>query len=623
MSSSKVPWVQDIFGGTMIAVRVWGVGAIIAIAASSIVAAPASAADEAEASYIVELAPAASVDQVSSEVLDGDEPTETYSDLLNGFAAELTPSEVAELESSPEVVAVYEDFPVSVGTTQSDAPWNLSRLDESTAPADAFYTYPDSAGSGTRIYIVDTGIAPNAAQFGSRLLSGVTTIADGRGTTDCNGHGTHVAGTAASASYGVAKQALVVLVRVFGCSGDATINAVLQGLEWIVTNHPAGTPGIVNLSLGSNGTIPANQDLLSQEINDMANLGFVMVVAAGNSNADACSYSPSRAANALTVGATQTNDSRASFSNFGTCLDVFAPGTSIRSLQWNSPSGSMLMQGTSMAAPHVAGIAALAWGASPSSTASAISAQVVAQAIPDVVTNQGAGSTRSLSSIATLNAGAVEYPTTPGAVAMLRLYFASGAAAGPLGTPNSALTGVTCAQNATSCRIDFANGIISWGSSTGAFSILNPFAPYWTTGSNSTALGSPTATATPWTAGGVSGNLQNFQRGMVLSSTTTGTFAVLNGPIRNTWGSYGGSGGSLGWPIGDQITTASGFEQAFQRGTIYASTSGSGGVLSGAIATYWTTGSNSTALGSPTATATPWTAEIGRASRRERVWYLV
>lgn len=387
----------------MVARRAVGVGAIIALSVSSVVGVPAVASVEAESSFIVELAPSASVDEVSTEVLDGEKPTETYGDVLNGFAAELTPSEVAELESSPDVVAVYEDFAVSVGATQSDAPWNLSRLDQATVPADSMYTYPDSAGSGTRIYIVDTGIAPNAAQFGSRLLPGVTTILDGQGTNDCNGHGTHVAGTAASTTYGVAKQAFVVPVRVFPCSGGTPISTVIAGLDWIVANHPAGTPGIVNLSLGSDTAIPANEDLLSQQVDEMANQGFVMVVAAGNSNANACSYSPSRAANALTVGATQTNDSRASFSNFGACVDLFAPGTSIRSLQWNNPAGSMLMQGTSMAAPHVAGIAALALASNPGRTSAETANDLVSNALPGGVTSAGAGSPNRLSSVGWLS----------------------------------------------------------------------------------------------------------------------------------------------------------------------------------------------------------------------------
>lgn len=189
----------------MVARRVVGIGAIVALSVSSLVGMPAVATVETEAPFIVELAPSASVDEVSTDVLNGEQPTETYGEVLNGFAAELTPSEVAELESSPDVVEIYEDFEVSVGATQSDAPWNLSRLDQATAPADSIYAYPDSAGSGTRIYIVDTGIAPNAAQFGSRLLPGMTTISDGQGTNDCNGHGSHVAGTAASTTYGVAK----------------------------------------------------------------------------------------------------------------------------------------------------------------------------------------------------------------------------------------------------------------------------------------------------------------------------------------------------------------------------------------------------------------------------------
>jgi subtilisin family serine protease len=385
-------------------VRAVGVLSVTAAVVSSLVGVTtvpvAVPAAEPTSAFIVELAPGETALDVSSEIaenLNTDiQIDETFDTLLDGFSAELTPSEVQALQARPDVLAVYPDLPVSINATQTDAPWNLSRLDQSTAPADATYTYPDSAGSGARIYVVDTGVSANPAQFGSRLLPGFTAISDGNGTADCNGHGTHVAGTVASTTYGVAKQASIVPVRVFGCTGSALTASVLAGLDWIAANHPAGTPGIVNLSLGSADPVTTTTDPLTTAVNTMSDRGFVMVVAAGNSNANACTYSPARAAKALTVGATTASDARAGYSNFGSCIDLFAPGSDIRSLQWNNPSGSTVMSGTSMAAPHVAGVAALVWGEGPSATASAVQSSTVADAVAGSVSSPGLGSPNGL-----------------------------------------------------------------------------------------------------------------------------------------------------------------------------------------------------------------------------------
>jgi subtilisin family serine protease/putative cell wall-binding protein len=361
-------------------------------------------AAEPTSAFIVELAPGETALDVSSEVAEDlrtyIEIAETFDTLLNGFSAELTPSEIEALQASPEVLAVYPDLPVSINAPpQTDAPWNLSRLDEDRAPADSTYNYPASAGSGARIYVVDTGVAANSAQFGSRLLPGFDAISDGDGRTDCNGHGTHVAGTVASTTYGVAKQASIVPVRVFACDGTAFTSSVIAGLDWIAEDQPDGTPGIVNLSLGSADPVPVADDLLSTAVNKMSDLGFVMVVAAGNSTADACDYSPSRAAKTLTVAATTAADARASYSNFGACVDLFAPGSSIESLQRSDPLGSTVKSGTSMAAPHVAGVAALFLAESPSKTAREIEAQIIADAVLGWVSDVEEGSPNRLANV--------------------------------------------------------------------------------------------------------------------------------------------------------------------------------------------------------------------------------
>jgi subtilisin family serine protease len=397
-------------------VRAVGVLSVTAAVVSSLVGVTtvpvAAPATEPTSAFIVELAPGETALDVSSEVaedLNTDiQIDETFDTLLDGFSAELTPSEVEALQASPDVLAVYPDLPVSANATQANAPWNLSRLDQDTAPADSTYIYPDSAGSGARIYVVDTGVSANPAQFGSRLLPGFTAISDGNGTADCNGHGTHVAGTVASTTYGVAKQASIVPVRVFGCTGSALTASVLAGLDWIAANHPAGTPGIVNLSLGSADPVTTTTDPLTTAVNTMSDRGFVMVVAAGNSNANACTYSPARAAKALTVAATTSTDARSGFSNFGACVDLFAPGSGIESLRWNNPSGSAVMSGTSMAAPHAAGVAALVWGEDFSRTARAVEARISSDSAVGVVSDP-AGSPNQLLRVAP----AVSAPPAP------------------------------------------------------------------------------------------------------------------------------------------------------------------------------------------------------------------
>lgn len=394
--------------------------AVIATGLVGVVDAPAL---EPESTYIIELAPGETPIGVTSDAASGIEVTETFDTLLDGFAAELTPSEAEALANTPGVVAVYEDLEFRVSATQSDAPGNLSRLDQANLPVDGTYTYPDSAGSGARIYVVDTGVSPNSTQLGARLLQpGYTAIDDGNGSADCNGHGTHVAGTAASTTYGVAKQATVVSVRVFGCTGSTLSSTIVSGLEWIRSTHPSGTPGIVNLSLGSTSPIsPTTPDALTNAVDAMAEAGFVMVVAAGNENADACNYTPSRSDKAITVAATTSSDARASYSNFGSCVDIFAPGSSIRSLQWDNPGGSIVKSGTSMAAPHVAGVAALYWADHHEESATTVTQNIPGGSSVGVVSDTQ-GSPNLLSNVLSSSGTAPPGPAGEEAVAVYRFW---------------------------------------------------------------------------------------------------------------------------------------------------------------------------------------------------------
>ncbi len=312
-----------------------------------------------------------------------------YANAIQGFAVTL-PDTAAEaflqaMENNPLVDRVEVDQPITVSqTTQTNATWGLDRSDQRGLPLSGSYSYTDS-GSAVRAYVVDTGILAGHSDFGGRVSGGYTAIADGYGTSDCNGHGTHVAGTIGAATWGIAKAAALVPVRVLDCVGSGSLSTVLAGLDWIVAN--ALKPAVVNMSLGGG----ASSTLDSAVAKLVAN-GISVVVAAGNDNADACRYSPAREPSAITVGATSSNDSRAGYSNFGTCLDVFAPGSSIKSTWYTSTTATNTISGTSMAAPHVAGWAAQILQSAPSATPTQVAGAIQAAATFGMVTSAGAGS---------------------------------------------------------------------------------------------------------------------------------------------------------------------------------------------------------------------------------------
>ena len=366
-----------------------------------------------ETAWIIETAPAA-VDTVAAAAEElSTEPAETLDDAFSGVAIDLTPADAELLEARPDVIAVHPDTEMTLFDTQSSAPWHLSRLDQANAPADSTYSYPASTGAGVRVYIVDSGIAPNAGQLGTRLLPGVSALAGDPSTTDCQGHGTHVAGIVASTTYGVAKRAAVVPVRVFACSGSTSSSTVISGLNWIAANHPTGTPGVVNMSFGGGAS-----SALDSAVQNLITRGMIVTVAAGNGGADkigdnACTQSPARVAAALTVGATTSTDARAGYSNFGSCLDLFAPGSAVRSLSSANPSSSVMMAGTAMAAPGAAGVAALAWAETPGTSARQVESTVITQSRAGVVAGAGTGSPNRLSAASPRIPVAAPPPATP------------------------------------------------------------------------------------------------------------------------------------------------------------------------------------------------------------------
>lgn len=339
----------------------------------------------------------------------GGQVMHTYANALKGFSAKLPDAAVAALRNNPNVDYIEQDITVSLAETvtsppvqQTGATWGLDRIDQRSLPLDKTYNYQYS-GAGVYAFVIDTGILSGHADFGGRVASGYTSIADGRGTTDCNGHGTHVSGTVGGSTYGVAKGVTLVPVRVLDCAGSGTNSGVIAGVDW-VAGAPL-RPAVANMSLGG-----GLSSALNTSVAGAVAKGVTMVVAAGNSNANACNYSPSSEPTAVTVGATTSSDARASYSNYGACLDIFAPGSSITSDWYTSSTATNTISGTSMAAPHVAGVAALALAANPGATPAAVADFLIANATLGVVGGAGTGSPNRL--VYALAPGSASNPVT-------------------------------------------------------------------------------------------------------------------------------------------------------------------------------------------------------------------
>ena len=284
-------------------------------------------------------------------------PKYLYSEALNGFAGFLTGDQVCNLKKRGNVLSVEKDQEFSTQLTQSPVTWGLDRIDQidKLNPQLNSYTY-NSAGSGINVYVIDTGILSSHSDFAGRIKPGRNFIRDSRGTEDCNGHGTHVAGTVAGTTYGVAKHASIIPVRVLNCRGSGSTSDIIAGINWIISNNSSAT-SIANMSLGGSAS-----KSLDDAVSALIANGVIVVVAAGNSAANACNYSPARVGAAITVAASDSSDRFASFSNFGNCVDIIAPGVGITSAWISSRKCSAnclnTINGTSMASPHVAGVVA-------------------------------------------------------------------------------------------------------------------------------------------------------------------------------------------------------------------------------------------------------------------------
>ncbi|WP_405978783.1 S8 family peptidase [Streptomyces sp. NBC_00158] len=402
--------------------RIAGVSAtaVVALALGAAAALPASAADGPQGvienagaagavpgSYIVTLKDSAARSTADSGKAVakryGAKIDRTYSAALNGYSVEVSEAQARKLAADPAVASVVQNRTFTVDATQPNPPsWGLDRIDQRALPLDQSYTYPDKAGEGVTAYIIDTGVRITHQDFGGRASDGYDAVDNDNTAQDGHGHGTHVAGTVAGGAYGVAKKAKIVGVRVLNNQGSGTTAQVVAGIDWVTRN--AVKPAVANMSLGGGA-----DSALDTAVRNSIAAGITYGVAAGNESTDASSKSPARVAEAITVGSTTNTDAKSSFSNYGSVLDIFAPGSSITSAWGTGDTATNTISGTSMATPHVVGAAALYLSQNPASTPAQVRDGLVAAATPNVVTGPGTGSPNRL-----LNVGASTTPPNPG-----------------------------------------------------------------------------------------------------------------------------------------------------------------------------------------------------------------
>jgi subtilisin family serine protease len=312
----------------------------------------------------------------------------TYTAALKGFAAHLSAQAAAALVNTPQVAFVEQDRSLRASSIQASPDWGLDRLDQRALPLDKSFEFAND-GAGVSVYVLDSGMRRSHVEFGGRAVSGYTAIADGRGTNDCGGHGTHVASTIGGAKYGVSKAVTLIAVRVLDCYGGGSTSGVIAGIDWVTRNRVL--PAVANMSI--EGT---SSSTMNAAVQNSIKSGVVYTVAAGNDAGNACSFSPASTPEALTAAATTNSDNAAGYSNFGSCVDIYAPGSTIRAAYALDDTSSILMSGTSMASPHVAGAAALYLAANPSATPAQVSAALVGGATIGVISGVPMGTANLL-----------------------------------------------------------------------------------------------------------------------------------------------------------------------------------------------------------------------------------
>ncbi|WP_406391202.1 S8 family peptidase [Streptomyces sp. NBC_00887] len=349
----------------------------------------ADAATAVSGSYIVMLDQKADKAELAEEY--GGKLKRNYTSAINGFSASgLSETEAKRLAADPAVSKVVQNKKFSINATQDNPPsWGLDRIDQAETAGDGAYTYPDAAGEGVTAYVIDTGVRVTHTDFEGRATSGFDAVDNDDDANDGNGHGTHVAGTIAGAAHGVAKKAKIVAVRVLDDAGSGTTEQVVAGIDWVTGNHQG--PSVANMSLGG-GADPALDAAVQKAIAS----GVTFAVAAGNESSDAGEGSPSRVPEAITVASSTEADEQSSFSNYGSVVDIYAPGSEITSAWNDSDDGTNTISGTSMATPHVVGAAAVYLGGHPDATPEAVTAALTEGATPDVISHATEGTANKL-----------------------------------------------------------------------------------------------------------------------------------------------------------------------------------------------------------------------------------